>query len=308
VSAAAPALNAAPSASTSSPVPGGARMAILLAPALLVVVVFFVTPFAILLAFSLGAKTSAQWTPTLAQFLRLFGDPLYQRIILTTIGIALQVTVLTLVVGYAMALALVRSRSLHRRFLLNLVVLPLMLSGVIRTFGWIVLLAQNGAVNSVLGQLGAIDAPVKFLGTNLGVVVGLTHILLPFMVLAIHSNLSYIPPSLADAAGGLGATPLRSFLRVTLPLSLPGIASGTLLVFIMSMGAFITPAMLGYGRVRVLPTLVFEQTTTNVNWNFASAAAVTLLLITMTFLLIHRRVLRPRRDWRGKGAARGLFR
>jgi putative spermidine/putrescine transport system permease protein len=212
------------------------------------------------------------------------------------------------VIGYAMALALARSRSRYRRFLVNLVVLPLMLSGVIRTFGWIVLLAQNGAVNSVLAQIGAIDAPVKFLGTNLGVVVGLTHILLPFMVLAIHSNLSYIPPALADAAGGLGATPLRSFLRVTLPLSLPGIASGTLLVFIMSMGAFITPAMLGYGRIRVLPILVFEQTTTNVNWNFASAAAVTLLLITMAFLFVHRRVLRPRRDWRGKAGAQGLFR
>ena len=308
MSAAAPALEAPPASSTSSASLHGARIAALLVPALLVVVVFFVTPFAILVAFGLGAKTSAEWTPTLAHFLRLVGDPLYQRIILTTIAIALQVTVLTLVIGYAMALALARSRSRYRRFLVNLVVLPLMLAGVIRTFGWIVLLAQNGAVNSVLAQIGAIDAPVKFLGTNLGVVVGLTHILLPFMALAIHSNLSYIPPSLADAAGGLGATPLRSFLRVTLPLSLPGIASGTLLVFIMSMGAFITPAMLGYGRVRVLPILVFEQTTTNVNWNFASAAAVTLLLITMAFLLAHRRLLRPRRDWRGQAAARGLFR
>jgi putative spermidine/putrescine transport system permease protein len=286
----------------------GAWTASLLGPALLCVVVFFVAPFAILAAFSLGLKTSGEWAPTLAHFGRLLCDSLYQRIILTTIGIAVQVTALTLLIGYAMALALARSRSRYRRFLVNLVVLPLMLSGVIRTFGWIVLLAQNGAVNSVLGQLGAIDTPFKFLGTNLGVVVGLTHILLPFMVLAIHSNLSYIPPSFGDAAGGLGATPLRSFLRVTLPLSLPGIASGTLLVFIMSMGAFITPAMLGYGRVRVLPILVFEQTTTNVNWNFASAAAVTLLLITMAFLLIHRRVLRPRRDWRGKAAARGLFR
>lgn len=282
----------------------------LLGPALVVVAVFFVLPFAILMAFSLGATMTggaAKWSLTAAHFMRLIGEPLYQRIILTTLGIALQVTLLALLIGYAMAFALVKSRSRFRRFLVNMVVLPLMLSGVIRTFGWIVLLAQNGAVNSVLAQLGVIDGPFRFLGSNLGVVIGLTHILLPFMVLAIHSNLAYIPPSLEDAANGLGATPLRSFARVTLPLSIPGVATGTLLVFIMSMGAFITPAMLGYGRVKVLPILVFEQTTTNVNWNFASAAAITLLLITMTFLAVHRLILRTRSQWRGMNRGRGLF-
>lgn len=283
----------------------------LLAPALIVIAECFLFPFLILVAFSFGSNIAGgavKWSFTLAHFARLLGEPLYQRIILTTIGIALQVTLFTLVLGYAMAFALVTSRTRYKRLLVNLVVLPLMLSGVIRTFGWIVLLAQNGAVNSVLGQMGLIDAPFRFLGSNLGVVIGLTHVLLPFMVLAIYSNLAYIPPLLADAANGLGAPPLHRFLRVTLPLSLPGIATGTLLVFIMSMGAFITPAMLGYGRIKVLPILVFEQTTTSVNWSFASAATVTLLLITMAFLLLHRRLLRPRRDWRGTAAPRGLFR
>ena len=285
-------------------------MAVLSSPAVIVVAVFFLLPFAILVAFGLGATTQSgapRWILTAAHFLRLFGEPLYQRIIWTTVEIALEVTLVTLVIGYAMALALTRTRSRFRRFLLTLVVLPLMLSGVIRTFGWVVLLAQNGAVNSVLSELGLIDGPFTFLGSKLGVVIGLTHILLPFMVLAITSNLSYIPPSLEDAANGLGATPLRSFLRVTLPLSIPGIATGTLLVFIMSMGAFITPAMLGYGRVKVLPILVFEQTTTSVNWNFASAAAVTLLLITMAFLVVHRRALRSQTDSRGTARGRGLF-
>jgi ABC-type spermidine/putrescine transport system permease subunit I len=288
----------------------GVWTGVLLAPALIVVVECFVFPFLLLFAFSLGSSITGgavKWGLTLSHFWRLVSEPLYQRIILTTIGIALEVTLATLVIGYAMAFALVTSRTRYKRFLVNLVVLPLMLSGVIRTFGWIVLLAQNGAVNSVLGQLGVIDAPFRFLGSNLGVVIGLTHILLPFMVLAIHSNLAYIPSSLADAAGGLGATPLRSFLRVTLPLSVPGIATGTLLVFIMSMGAFITPAMLGYGRVKVLPILVFEQTTTSVNLSFGAAAAITLLLITMTFLAVHKRVLRSRSEWRDRNRARGLL-
>ncbi len=286
-------------------------MAGLLTPAVVVVAVFFVTPFAILAAFSLGATTQGA-TPgfslTFAHYQRLFGEPLYLRIIVTTVGIALVVTTTTLVIGYSMALALARTRARARRLLVSLVVLPLMLSGVIRTFGWVVLLAQNGAVNSVLGELGLIDGPFRFLGSNLGVVIGLTHILLPFMVLAVASNLSYIHPSLEDAAKGLGATPLRSFLRVTLPLSIPGIATGTLLVFIMSMGAFITPAMLGYGRVKVLPIIVFEQTTTTVNWNFASAVAVTLLLITMAFLAVHRLILRSHGGSRVGSPGRGWLR
>jgi len=293
-----------------APPPAAAwHRAALLGPALIVVAIFFLAPFAILLAFSIGAAAQGGRSVgfTLGHFARLLGEPLYQQIILTTVWIALVVTALTLVIGYAMAFALVRSRSRYRRLLISLVVLPLMLSGVIRTFGWIVLLAQNGPVNSVFLQLGLIDGPFRFLGTTLGVIIGLTHILLPFMVLAIVSNLSYIHPSLEDAAKGLGATPLRGFLRVTLPLSIPGIATGTLLVFIMSMGAFITPAMLGYGRVKVLPIIVFEQTTTVVNWGFASAAAVTLLMITMAFLAVHRLVLRSQTDLRGGKQGRGLM-
>lgn len=267
----------------------------MLTPAIVLVAVFFIIPFAILIAFSIGLTTQAGFSGlgiTTAHFSRILGEPLYQRIIWTTISISLGVTLLTLAIGYAMALALSRSRSRYRRLLLTFVVLPLLLSGVIRTFGWIVLLAQNGPVNFAIQHLGLVDEPFRFLGSNAGVTIGLTHILLPFMVLAIASNLSYIHPSLEDAAKGLGATPLRTFLRVTLPLSVPGIATGTLLVFIMSMGAFVTPAMLGYGRVKVLPIIVFEQTTTAVNWGLASAAAITLLLITMAFLAIHRLVLR----------------
>ena len=271
------------------------RTPALLAPALAVVSIFFLAPFAILVAFSIGAVVRSGASSsgmTLSFFEKVLGEPLYQGIILRTVGIALVVTFLTLVIGYAMALALTSSRTRFRRLLVSLAVLPLMLSGVIRTFGWVVLLAQNGAVNTIALQLGLVDTPFRFLGTNLGVVIGLTHILLPFMVLAIASNLSYIHPSLRDAANGLGATPLRTFCRVTLPLSVPGIATGTLLVFIMSMGAFVTPAMLGYGRVKVLPMVVFEQTTAIVNWGLASAAAVTLLVITLAFLAVHRLVLK----------------
>lgn len=270
----------------------------LLAPALLVLVACFLVPFVILVSYSLQepatASAEGERTYGLANFVKLTTESLYQQTILTTLWIAVVVVVITLILGYALAFSIMRCSTRHRRLLLSLVILPLLLSGVIRTFGWMVLLAPNGLLALLLQSFGLTDGGIALLGRPAGIVIGLTHVLLPFMVLAIANNLAYLDPRLEEAASGLGASPIRTFLKVTLPLTAPGIATGTAFVFILAMGGFVTQAMLGYGRVQVLPLLVFDQATVGLNWPLASAAAVIMLIITLLFLTFLQRILSGR--------------
>lgn len=267
----------------------------LLVPALTVLFVGFAIPFAILVSYSLQQPSDGSIVEYgLANFLKLITEPLYQKTILTTLGIALAVVLVTLVIGYALAFSIMRTSQRYRQLLLGLVILPLFLSGVIRTFGWLVLLAPNGPLALVLKGLGLIDGGLLLLGRPSGVIVGLTHVLLPFMVLAVASNLSQLDSRLEEAAGGLGASRVSTFIRVTLPLTVPGIATGSAFVFILAMGGFVTQSMLGYGRVQVLPLLVFDQATAGFNWPLASAVAVTMLIITFVFLALLKWVLSGR--------------
>jgi len=276
----------------------GTPVHFMLGPALLALAVLFLAPFVILVAYSLlesePFKATGDRVYGLSNFIKLTTESLYQGTIFTTLWIALLVVVLTLIIGYALALSILRCGGRHRRLLLGLVILPLLLSGVIRTFGWMILLAPNGLLALLLQFLGISEGPLPLLGRPVGVIIGLTHVLLPFMVLAIASNLAFIDSRLEEAAGGLGASPLRTFVRVTLPLTAPGIATGSAFVFILAMGGFVTQSMLGYGRVQVLPLLVFDQATTVLNWPLASAAAVIMLTITLIFLAFLRWVLSGR--------------
>jgi putative spermidine/putrescine transport system permease protein len=266
----------------------------LLAPAVLVVVLFLVPPLLGILTASVlqhGQKTGG---PTLASYARFLGDPYYLRTLLLTLKLSLVTTLCALVLGYLVAFQLVRSirsRTL-RRVAYLVVVAPLFTSSIVRSFGWMVSLGNAGFVNRLLRDLGLVDTPVRLMFNELGVVIGLTHILLPFMILSIAAVLQSIDHTLEEAAMDLGANRLVTFLTVTLPLSLPGVVAGSLIVFSLAMSAYVTPAVLSGGRFKVVPMLVYEQYVSVFDWGFGAAMSVVLLGLTLAITALYTRLLR----------------
>lgn len=190
-------------------------------------------------------------------------------------------TLLTLVIGYPVAYFLARSRSRWRHWLTILVVFPLLLNLVVRTFGWIALLANRGLVNEWLAGLGLVEQPIKLLFNFTGLLIGLTHIFLPFMVLILIGVIQNIPPDVEDAARVLGANWGVTFVRITLPLSLPGILSGSILVFVLTISALVTPRLLGGPTYKVMSTLIYDEFLQLLNWPAGSAMALLLTAIVL---------------------------
>jgi putative spermidine/putrescine transport system permease protein len=170
------------------------------------------------------------------------------------------------------------------------VVAPLFTSAIVRAFGWMVLLGREGLVNRMLMFLGVVREPLPLLFNEIGVIIGSVYILTPFMVLTVASVLQNIEPILEEAAADLGATPLTSFRTVVWPLSMPGVIAGSVIVFTLSMSAYVTPSVLGGGMVKVLPMLVFEQFMSVFQWGFGSALAVVLLVVTLAMVSLTGRV------------------
>jgi putative spermidine/putrescine transport system permease protein len=199
-----------------------------------------------------------------------------------------------LVLGYVVALYLVRSLRSRtaRRLTYLIVVAPLFTSSIVRSFGWMVGLGNNGFLNRWLLDLGIVDRPVRLIFNETGVVIALTHILLPFMVLSIAAVLQNIDPALEEAAMDLGASRLTTFLTVTLPLSLPGVLAGSLIVFTLAMSAYVTPAVLSGGRLKVVPMLIYEQYISVFDWGFGAAMAMILLALTLAITAFYTRLLR----------------
>ena len=258
----------------------------LLAPALLLLTVAFVVPVGMMVPTSVrpyvplvgitGGFTARYYT-------RLLTDSYYLEIIGRTLALGLTVTCATLVIGYPVAFFLARTRSRWRSWLTILVVFPLMLNLVVRTFGWIALLAQNGLVNQALQALGV--GPVKLLFNFAGLLIGLTHIFLPFMVLVLIGAIQNIPRDVEDAARVLGASWGSAFFRVTLPLSAPGILSGSILVFVLTISALVTPRLLGGPTYQVMSTLIYDEFLARLNWPAGSAQS--LLLTAMVLALVY---------------------
>jgi putative spermidine/putrescine transport system permease protein len=196
------------------------------------------------------------------------------------------VTVLTMVIGYPVAFFLARSRSRLRPWLTILVVFPLLLNLVVRTFGRIAQLAQNGLVNQALAGLGLIEAPVKILFNFAGLLIGLTHIFLPFMVLVLIGTIQNIPRDVEDAARVLGAHWGAMFVKVTLPLSAPGLLSGGILVFVLTISALVTPRLLGGPTYRVMSTLIYDEFLQLLNWPAGSAQALLLTALVLALILL----------------------
>jgi putative spermidine/putrescine transport system permease protein len=258
----------------------------LLAPALLVLLGLLVLPVIEILRLSVQSTDGARFT--LAQYRRFFADPLYVGVLLFTLKISLIVTVLDVLLGYPIAYLIARTGARVARALTLLVIAPLLVSLVVRTYGWMVILAPNGLVNQMLTTLGL--PTVRLMYNEVGVIIGMTHILLPFMVLTVTAAIQNIDRSLEDAAATLGAGRWEVFRRVTLPLSLPGVLVGVLLVFILTLGSYVTPVLLGGDRGVVISSLVYDNSLSLANWAFAAAIAAIFLVVSIVFVMAYQRL------------------
>ena len=266
-----------------------------LAPATIFYLVFLVVPYALLLRLSLFRFSSMRlYIPefTLINYATVMTDPFYLLLMARTVGLGLLVTVISLVLGYPLALKIVRSGPAMRSALIAVALSPLLINLVVRTYAWLVLLGDTGVVNNWLRALGLIGAPLPLSGNMVSVVLGLVHISLPLMALSLIGVLERIDRTLEDAADSLGASRGRILRRIILPLSLPGAAAGSLLVFTFAISAFVTPALLGGNRVSTISTLIYEKFTFSANWPVGATLVVVLLVINLGIVVLHSRLFR----------------
>ncbi|MBR0659822.1 ABC transporter permease [Neoroseomonas oryzicola] len=261
---------------------------LLAVPALLLLGIIFAWPVLRLLAMSVEDGT-------LANFEKATLDELYLYVLFDSVKIAAMVMAICLVVAYPVAFWLSRAGRWGVALGMFALLLPFWTSVLVRTYAWLVLLGRNGVVNRWLRDAGLIEAPLPLLHNTSGVLIGMVHVLLPYMVFPIYASLLRIDPDLSRAAEGLGAPAWRSFLRVTFPLSLPGVSAGCALVFVLSLGFFITPALLGGGRVIMVSMLIEQQVREFLDWPFAAALSTVLLVATLAIYALIGRITRGAR-------------
>src|SRR3989454_5854611 len=223
--------------------------------------VFFAAPLLLMVAISVSRQSfgELQWTFTLHRCARFFSDAYSTGVLWDTLVLGAIVTVASLLLGYPLAYHLARTRSRWKPLLLVFVLSPLLMGIVIRCYGWMILLADRGLINSTLVERGWLARPLPLMYNKLGVGVALVHVFLPFMILSLTGVIKRIDPALLEAGMTLGASPARTFWEVTLPLSLPGILAGSLLVFSLAISSFVVPLLLGGVQVYLLPIIVSEQ-------------------------------------------------
>jgi ABC-type spermidine/putrescine transport system permease subunit I len=221
----------------------------------------------------------------------LFSGP-YLQILVYTLEIAALVTAICLLIAYPVAALTARMQGLKLRLMTGLIIASLWTSAVIRSYAWMILFQRYGIVNQGLVALGLAEAPVRILQTTAAVAIGMVHILLPFMLLPLITTMRRIDPTLLRAGRILGAGPVRLFLRVYLPLSRPGVNAGVALVFITSLGFFITPSLLGGGRTNMAAMIIEQEADTYLDWPLASAIATILLVLTLAIYLTYGRLAR----------------
>ncbi|MBA4221441.1 MAG: ABC transporter permease [Methylobacterium sp.] len=257
-------------------------------------VAFFLAPMAVVLIASL---TTSGGQPTFAHYVRILADAYHWDVLWVTFRIGALTTLVCVLIGYPLAWYLVRVVQWRpwRRFCVILLVVPLFTSNIVRSFGWMVLLGRNGLVNDGLIGLGLIERPMRFLGTELGILIGLVYILLPFIVLAVGNALAKVDPALEHASADLGATPAGTFRTIIFPLSLPGLMAGAVMVFMLAVSAYVTPALLSGGRITVFSMLIFQQYSSVFDFNYGGALSITMLVLTLALVAIAGRISEPRR-------------
>ncbi len=270
---------------------------ILLSPGLLILLLVFVVPLGRLLVLSFyrtDPSGAMQAAFAMEQYIRFFSDPFYMQMLWRSVYIGIIVSFVCLVLGYSLAYGVARARPERRFMLLMLIALPLLTSAVIRNFGWIIILGRKGILNETLIAIGLISQPLDLLYTPAGVIIALVHVMLPYMVLVLYSVLEGLDRNLESAASNLGASGPKVFWFVTLPLSMPGIIAGTLLVFSITLSFFVTPSLVGGAKVKLMATEIYNQTINMLNWPYASAMGVILLVTMLLVTGLYKRILNRR--------------
>ncbi|CDX19706.1 putative polyamine transporter subunit; membrane component of ABC superfamily [Mesorhizobium plurifarium] len=275
------------------------RSFLLYLPVALLLTPFFLAPMAVI-----GTESFSGQHGIGAEYVKVVTDQGIRTVLYNTFYVAAMVTILSLLIGYPIAYVLARLKGRWATIGIFLIFLPFWASTVIRSFAWMILLGRKGPVNSILLGIGLIEDPIRFIDNGLGLMIAMTYIMVPFIVVPILNGLRAIDPNLPRAAAVLGANPWRQFLAVTLPLSMPNVAVGCTIVFVTSLGFFVTPSLLG-GDLTVVSMLISEQANRLLDWPLASALAIIVLLLTIViFALLRLSQLASRR--RGK-ARSGVF-
>ena len=265
----------------------------LIAPAAVLLGVFLLVPYVNILVMSI--RTPAVGAPhgpgyTAGNYVRILTDPYFLGVLYDTVTLALTTTAVCLVLGYPVAYHLARSTSRYKSLLYVFVLSPLLVGVVVRSFGWLILLSNNGVINRTLLDLGLLEHGLALINNRVGVTIALVHVFLPFMILPLVGNIQSIDPNLESAGRSLGANPLKVFLRIWLPLSLPGIQAGCILTFVLSMSAYVTPVMLGGAQVRTMPVLVVQNLIDNFQWPTGAALALVLAATGMAVVWLYARL------------------
>jgi spermidine/putrescine transport system permease protein len=263
----------------------------LMTPTNIYLLIFMILPLILVIVLSFLARGSygeVIYHFNISNYTRLF-DTLYVRILGYSLAVGLETTLITLLVGYPMAYYIARAPSRQRSLLLFLILMPFWTNFIIRIYAWIMLLRSEGLLNSFLQWVGIIKAPLDILYTPTAVLIGMVYEFLPFMVLPLYTSLEKIKQAQLEAAADLGAPPWRAFLRVTLPLSVPGMIAGTILVFIPAMGMFVVPDLMGGAKTILIGNVIRNQFLTARDWPFGAAASMVLMILTMAFTLYYTR-------------------
>ena len=267
----------------------------LILPAAIVIGVGFILPVALLLS-----RSVLEPVPGLENYVRLASNMIYLRILANTLVISAFVTGICAVLAFPVAYTLAKSGPILRALLSFVVIAPFWTSVLVRTFGWMVILQRQGVVNNLLLSVGLISEPLPLIYNRFGTLVGMVQVLLPFMIFPLYSIMRRINSSYMSAAATMGAKPFRAFIRVYLPLTKPGLIGGGTLVFMMSLGFFITPVLLGGPRDAMIANLIEEQVIEFGDWGMAGTLSVALLAATIVALVLARKVFGVREFWGGR--------
>ncbi len=265
---------------------------LLVLPGFLLLAGMFVLPVGLLVATSFTDRAGA-----LVHYERILTEPGYLRVVMRTLTLSAETAALCLVLGYPLAYQLNRAKPLARALILLCILIPFWTNLLVRSYGWIVLLNPQGVVNATLRRLGLIEGSLPLVYNTTGVLIGMTQIMLPYMVLPLAAVMSRIDPSVMNAARSLGASPAAAFVKVYVPLTLPGALGGLLLVFMISLGFFVVPAMLGGPRDILLAQLIEFNVNQTLNWPFAGSLSAVLLVSTLVLYWLGDRFLGLRKLW-----------
>ncbi|MFC2969729.1 ABC transporter permease [Acidimangrovimonas pyrenivorans] len=267
---------------------------LLLSPALIAITALVVIPMSFILVYSFYENVDLAVDVPAFQFGNwsdIFTDNYYHVAIWKTFRLSLIVTVLAAILGYVPAYFIAMTRFTKKWMLLLLLIMPFWVSFIIRTLSWIHIMGNEGAINSLLLYLGLIDKPIQMMYNEFAVIVGFIHVFLPYMILNIYVSLEGIDRNLEPAARTLGATPWQAFREVTLPLSLPGLAAGSLLVFVLTAGSYVTPLILGGPNDFLFGNLIYDSVITELNWPMGAALSFTLLVLLGLVVVVYSRVM-----------------